>query len=142
MLEQVLLNLNNWFAVPDGTHAGEFTIEGGGITLPFLSDGQYFRIIGSVFNDGLHRYPAEGLKDETFTGAVWALAVPQAVIELAGEIEKWQEKNGEAALSPFASESFGGYSYSKPSGDGAAVSWQTAFRAQLSPWRKIKGAMP
>ena len=139
MLEQVLMNIRNWFPVKGGIHSGTFTIKDGGITLPFLADGQYFRIVGSVFNDGLHQYPAVELTDETFTGSVWALAVPKAVIDLADEIGKWQEKNGEAASSPFSSESFGGYSYSKATDaeTGDAVTWQSAFKQQLSAWRKI-----
>ena len=139
MLEQVLMNIRNWFPVKGGIHSGTFTIKDGGVTLPFLVDGQYFRICGSVFNDGLHQYPASDLKAETFEGAVWALAVPQAVIELALEIEAWETKNGDAAKSPFASESFGGYSYSKAtdSASGGAVTWQTAFRSRLNAWRKL-----
>ena len=109
MLEQVLMHLKNWFLVPGGIHEGTYTIEDGGITLPFLANGQYFRICGSVFNDGLHQYPASDLKSETFEGTVWALAVPQAVIDLEAEIESWQTKNGEASKSPYQSESFGGY---------------------------------
>ena len=139
MLEQVLMNIRNWFTVDGGIHSGTFTIEDGGITLPFLADGQYFRICGSVFNDGLHQYNVLDLTDETFTGTIWALAIPKAVIELADEIGKWQEKNGEAASSPFSSESFGGYSYSKSTDaeTGGAVTWQSAFKQQLSAWRKI-----
>lgn len=139
MLEQVLMHLKNWFLVPGGIHEGTYTIENGGITLPFLVNGQYFRICGSVFNDGLHQYPASDLKAETFDGAVWALAVPQAVIELAAEIEEWQKKNGDASVSPYQSESFGGYQYSKAtdSASGGAVTWQTAFRSRLSEWRKL-----
>lgn len=139
MLEQVLMHLNNWFLVPGGIHEGTYTIEDGGITLPFLANGQYFRICGSVFNDGLHQYPASDLKAETFDGTVWALAVPQAVIELASEIEAWQKKNGDASVSPYQSESFGGYSYSKAtdSASGGAVTWQTAFRSRLNAWRKL-----
>ena len=139
MLEQVLMNIRNWFPVKGGIHSGTFTIKDGGITLPFLADGQYFRICGSVFNDGLHQYPASDLKSETFDGAVWALDVPQAVIELAAEIEAWQKKNGDASVSPYQSESFGGYSYSKAtdSATGGAVTWQSAFRSRLSAWRKL-----
>ena len=139
MLEQVLMHLKNWFLVPGGIHEGTYTIEDGGITLPFLANGQYFRICGSVFNDGLHQYPASDLKAETFEGNVWALAVPQAVIELAAEIEAWQKKNGEASVSPYQSESFGGYSYSKAtdSASGGAVTWQSAFRSRLNAWRKL-----
>ena len=139
MLEQVLMHLNNWFLVPCGIHEDTYTINGGGITLPFLANGQYFRICGSVFNDGLHLYPASDLKEETFEGTVWALAVPQAVIELAEEIDAWQKKNGDASVSPYQSESFGGYSYSKAtdSASGGAVTWQTAFRSRLNAWRKL-----
>ena len=139
MLEQVLMNIRRWFPVEGGIHSGTFTIEDGGITLPFLAEGQYFRICGSVFNDGLHQYNVLDLTDETFKGTIWALAIPKAVIELADEIQKWQEKNGEASVSPYQSESFGGYSYSKATDaeTGGAVTWQSAFKQQLSAWRKI-----
>lgn len=139
MLEQVLMNIRNWFPVKGGVYSGNFTIKDGGITLPFLADGQYFRICGSVFNDGLHQYPAADLVDEEFSGAIWALAIPRAVVDLADEISKWQEKNGEASTSPYQSESFGGYSYSKATDaeTGGAVTWQSAFKKQLSAWRKI-----
>ena len=138
MLETVLQNLSNWFLVPDGVHAGEFTVQGGQLTLPFLQTGQYFRVVGSVFNDGLHQYPVADLTDETFTGSVWALAVPKAVIELAEEIDAWQTKNGDPG--PFTSESFGGYSYSKATNaSGMAVGWQDVFKSRLNDWRRIRG---
>ena len=139
MLEQVLMNIRNWFPVKGGIHSGTFTIKDGGITLPFLADGQYFRICGSVFNDGLHQYPATDLADEEFSGTIWELAIPPAVVDLADEIGAWQEKNGEASASPYQSESFGGYSYSKAtdSASGGAVTWQSVFKRQLSAWRKI-----
>lgn len=138
MLETVLQNLNNWFLVPDGVHAGEFTVQGGQLTLPFLQTGQYFRVVGSVFNDGLHQYPVADLTDEKFTGSVWALAVPKAVIELAEEIDAWQTKNGDPG--PFTSESFGGYSYSKATNaSGMAVGWQDVFKSRLNDWRRIRG---
>ena len=139
MLEQVLMHLKNWFLVPGGIHEGTYTIEDGGIALPFLANGQYFRICGSVFNDGLHQYPASDLKAETFDGSVWALAVPKAVIDLTSEIEAWQTKNGDASVSPYQSESFGGYQYSKAtdSASGGAVTWQSAFRSRLNAWREL-----
>lgn len=139
MLEEVLRHLNNWFLVPDGIHLDTYTIEDGGITLPFLQEGQYFRVVGSVFGDGVYQYPASGLKDETFDGAIWSLSVPQAVVNLAEEIEAWQAKNGEAAAGPYQSESFGGYTYSKAvdAATGGAVSWQAVFRSRLNDWRKL-----
>ena len=51
MLEEVLQSLNNWFLVPDGIHTGEFTVQDGWLTLPFLQTGQYFRVVGSVFTN-------------------------------------------------------------------------------------------
>lgn len=141
MLEQVLRHLNNWFLVD--IHEGTFTVENGSIALPFLQTNQYFRICGSVFNDGLHQYPEIDLTDETFTGTVWALAVPETVVTLSKDIAAWEEKNGEAVLSPYTSESFGGYSYTKPSGGtggtSAVTGWQDAFRGRLNDWRKLKG---
>ena len=138
MLEQVLMHLKNWFLVPGGIHEGTYTIEDGGIALPFLANGQYFRICGSVFNDGLHQYPAGDLKTETFDGTVWALAIPQAVIELASEIEAWEKKNGEAASGIYQSESFGGYQYSKQTeSDGGQLTVWSVFRKRLNQWRKL-----
>lgn len=143
MLEQVLRHLNNWFLVD--IHRGVFTVENGSITLPFLQNNQYFRVCGSVFNDGLHQYPAVDLTDETFTGTVWALAVPKAVVTLSEDIAAWEKKNGEAVASPYQSESFGGYSYTKRSAgndSGALNGWQDVFRGRLNDWRKLKGVEP
>ena len=138
MLEQGLMNIRNWFPVKGGIYSGTFTIKDGGITLPFLANGQYFRICGSVFNDGLHQYPASDLKAETFEGTVWALAVPQAVIELATEMETWETKNGEAAAGIYQSESFGGYQYSKQTAsDGGQLTVWSVFRKRLNQWRKL-----
>ena len=138
MLEEVLQHLNNWFLVPDGIHTGEFIVQDGRLTLPFLQTGQYFRVVGSVFNDGLHQYPAKNMTDETFDGAVWALAVSRAVITLADEIVSWDAKNG--APGPYTSESFGDYSYSKATNaSGVAVGWQDVFKSRLNAWRRIGG---
>lgn len=142
MLEQILRHLNNWFCVD--IHSGQFTVEKGSVALPFLQNGQYFRVIGSVFNDGLHQYPTSDMTEECFDGTIWALAVPKAVIELAAEVEAWQKKNGDAAASPFTSESFGGYSYNKSNGTGSGgvVTWQSVFRDRLNDWRRLQGVKP
>ena len=95
MLTELCQELKNWFDRERRT--GAFVIENGNITADFLREGQYFRIMGSVFSDGVHQYPAAELPDETFNGAVWALAIPAPVISLATEIAAWREKN-EAAV--------------------------------------------
>lgn len=109
-----------------------------------LQTDQYFRIVGSVFNDGVYKYPTTDLTDETFDGAIWAMAVPPAVLALLQKIQEWDNKYSadEVANSPYQSESFGGYSYSKGSnstlsGGGSAASWKNQFKSQLNRWRKI-----
>ena len=129
--------LNNYFERE--IHTGTFTVENGSISLPFLLNGQYFRIVGSVLNDGVYKYPCSGLTDESFRGEVWAMGVPPALIALLADINDWIEKYGEKAESPYQSESFAGYSYTKStnSQNGGAVDWEYSFRSQLSRWRKI-----
>lgn len=123
---------------------GEFEIANGNIDLNRygIQEGQYIRIVGSVFNDGVYRYPFppnETLVDETFNGSIWAMAVPSAVIAKMEEINQWLEENQSALNSPYQSESFGGYSYTKKSGDeGENANWQSHFRKTLDRWRKIR----
>ena len=138
ILTEICAELRNWFVVPDGVHIQTYTISGGSIApLDFLQDGQYFRIIGSVFNDGVHQYPVPDLTDEVFNGAVWSMAVPPAVIDLSAEIEEYNKSDAGKA-SPYTSESFGGYSYTKATDEsGAPISWQKAFASRLSKWRKL-----
>jgi len=141
MLEELMRECRNWFKVPDGAYSGTFTIKDGSITLPFLVEGQYFRIIGSVFNDGVHQYGAGSLTNETFDGTVWALAVPAAFISLVEDVEAWRSKYETAASSPFQSESFAGYSYTKSSANGnsggSVKGWQGVFASRLNKWRKL-----
>lgn len=146
MLTELCQELNNWFDVD--RYFGVFTIEDGELSAPFLQDGQYYRIYGSIFNDGVHKYGDESdvLQDESFDGAVWEMAVPPAVVALDADITAWQAKYGSAeseAMSPFTSESFGGYSYSKSngrsdSGSAGTGTWQSAFSSRLNLWRKIR----
>lgn len=108
--------------------------------LDYLQEGQYFRIVGSVFNDGVHKFPAELQDEKNFEGSITLMAVPQTVISLASEIEAWCKKYENADspnLSPFQSESFGGYTYSKGS-SGSSVTWKDAFKNKLNIWRKIR----
>lgn len=141
MLEELMRECRNWFVAPNGVHHGVYTIKNGSISLPFLVEGQYFRIIGSVFNDGVYKYGAGSLTDETFDGTVWALAVPAAFISLVEDVDEWRNKYESAANSPFQSESFAGYSYTMKgeiaAQGGSANGWHGAFSARLNKWRKL-----
>lgn len=149
MLTELCQELRNWFDRNMGKWSGDFRIENGAITgfADKLKDEQCFRIIGSAFNDGVHKYGDTDLKDEEFTGSVWAMAVPPAVIALSDDIDAWVAKYGSGdavARSPFNSESFGGYSYSKSAGGSSGDSsgskggsWKGAFAYDLNRWRKI-----
>lgn len=136
MLDEILAEIRNYFVVK--VHSGDFEVIGGRLSpLDFLQNGQYFRIVGSVMNDGVYRYPYSGLTDETFSGEIWALAVPPTLIALAADIEEY-EKKAKETVSPYSSESFGGYSYTKATdSNGSPLSWEKVFAKRLNKWRKI-----
>lgn len=201
MLSELCHELNNWFCrkkffgtivISDGEididncdirdedgHPLSYYAEKG---LPILQQGQYYRIVGSVFNDGVYKNESDAIEptmvdiggggdveippinpelpgghltkgaatdsegeltDETFEGAIWAMAVPPDVITLSNDIDNWLEQYGEAANSPYTSESFGGYSYVKGSqyGDSGnnTTNWQSVFSSRLNKWRRIRG---
>lgn len=149
MLTEICAYLRNWFSGNEPKLVGTFIINSdntveyaGADATAYFKTGQYVRIIGSTFNDGVHLWNTDELKPETFTGAIWGMAIPQAVIDLADEISAWSTKYADAVNSPYQSESFAGYSYTKANGIGngnanSAVSWQDIFAARLAPWRKI-----
>ena len=137
MLNEVCAEIRNYFVVK--IHEGRFTIDGGKIApLDFIQENQYFRIVGSVFNDGVYKNTADlELTNEVFCGSVWAMAVPPSVVALAEEIKKYNESD-EAKPSAYTSESFGGYSYSKATDEnGVAVGWKKVFASRLKPYRRI-----
>lgn len=139
MLSEICAEIKNYFQKE--IHHGTFAISGGVIEpLPFLQNGQYFRIVGSVFNDGVHQYGIQGVAftDETFDGSIWAMAVPAEMISLSAEIKNWTESEA-AKPSPYTSESFGGYSYTKATNSkGMAVTWRDYFSSRLNKYRKIR----
>jgi len=141
MLEELMRECRNYFFIPGGVHPDTYTIKGGSIALPFLRAGQYFRIVGSVLNDGVYQYGDCALRDETFDGAVWAMAVPAEFLHLEEEIKAWRKQYENAANSPFQSESFAGYSYTKSSANGnsggSVTGWQGVFASRLNKWRKL-----
>ena len=140
MLEQICAFIHNYFV--GERYSGTFSITDGTLTIDGLVDGQYFRICGSRLNDGVYQYPVSGLTDETFTGVIWEMCPPKMFLALVGEIEAWNDKYADTMNSPYSSESFGGYSYSKAqgyarAGGGMLSSWQAIFGARLNEWRKL-----
>lgn len=146
-LTEICNELNNWFDTKaDGEKDrlfGTFTIENGTIDLSQsdIKTNQYFRIIGSVFNDGVYQYPPRSLTDETFDGAIWIMYVPHQMFELLDEINEWEEKYGPVVASPFSSESFGGYSYYKNYRNSSTIvttGWKSKFAEKMRKWRKLR----
>ena len=117
-LENLCKSIKNWFTKEEDKHFETFIISGGVLSpSDFLLPNQYFRIVGSIFNDGVYQFKGgavEGLTDETFSdGAVWAMRIPKSVLDNLVILNQWIDTNREALDSPYTSESFGGYSYSK-----------------------------
>ena len=150
MLIDLCRELRNWFDRDQPHLHGAFEIRDGHIVdtdfNQIIKQNQYYRICGSVFNDGIYKRGSEtGLVDEAFVGSVTLMAIPKDFIALSEEIDAWNTKYGgvdSEAMSPFNSESFGGYSYTKSSGAGTnsgsgAVTWQSIFASKLNKWRKI-----
>lgn len=146
MLSSLCQELKNWFDRGQPRIHGAFEIRDGKIIDTDFTDviktNQYFRITGSVFNDGVYKYTNNlQLTDELFVGAIWLMAVPKDVIALSDEIDAWITKYGDVVNTPYSSESFGGYSYTKSSGGSGSGSgnptWQSVFANQLNRWRKI-----
>lgn len=134
--------VHNWFDYKRSF--GKFTIQGGKLVIDDMLNGQFFRIIGSVFNDGVYEYPASELKDETFDGAVWYMAVPPDALALIDSMSVWEEKNADVLDSPYSSESFGGYSYSKATGGSSSAGGDGSpnafshFADRLKRYRKVR----
>lgn len=139
MLYEVLqylrvLNYDSGMLVAD-VMRGEFVIEGGAVELP-LMNGQHYVISGSVFNDGVHVYPSDVLEDERFTGVIHALRLPKALLDIVAQMEEEAGKTG--VSNGFASESFGGYSYTRATDSkGRTLDMIRANADRLAPWRML-----
>jgi len=163
MLEQILARLNNWFI--RYSYTGNVTVSADGAVLApseaaaILQPGKWYRILGSGFHDGVYQVPEEQAGEEeleedveagaeepeeeeqsgTFSCTLWALDVPAGLLNIITEMEAWQAKYGDVVSSPYQSESFGGYSYSKAgvssSNSGTATVW-TQFADVLAPYKR------
>lgn len=142
MIGEICAYIKNHFAYASDRHIGDWTISSGTISPTLELPTDYIRIIGSRKNDGVWKVSelATKLKDEEFHGAIWIMSPPQEFLDLVTEIGKWLTDNAGAVNSPYNSESFGGYSYTKVSAsnnDQNAASWQGHFAKRLNQWRKL-----
>lgn len=141
-VSQLCARCKNYFiSGVEDIHAGHYVISGGGLSpLDFLISGQYFRIVGSVLNDGVYQHPTTELKDEEFNGAVWAMRVPPDFVALCEEITAFESKLAEmrAQTGAYQSESFGGYEYSLASDVPAPLKeWQGSLRFRVTQYRRV-----
>lgn len=149
ILEDVLQSIHNWF-VRDSMTVSGCEVSDGALPASITSDlmaTQWYRITGSVLNDGLHQHPADDLVDETFDGTIQTLVIPRPLLMLVEEIGDWVEASKKGSLkaleSPYQSESFDGYSYNIKSGNGSnsgssgLTGWQAEFASRLNKWRKV-----
>ena len=92
MLQEILDYIHNYFVKE--VYRGTFKIESGSLTVDFLQNGQYYKIVGSVFNDGVHKYldNTDVLIDEEFQGEIWAMAVPKGILDLEADIHRFRGK--------------------------------------------------
>jgi len=140
VLTEICQYLHNWF-IKDRTdiHLDTFKIENGAVVPSFeIKQGQYFRIIGSTFNDGVYKFPTNDLKDEIFDGAVWTMHVPPQLITLSEEIKGWTDTNSSNTDNIYESESFAGYTYKLRTGaNGGNYTWKDAFNSKLKAYKKL-----
>lgn len=147
MIEQICGHIHNYFETDPVTgqrliYPGTYSITNGQINLPFMVDGEYFRVFGSRVNDGVYQYPAYGLTDETFNGVIWEMRPPRAFLTLVDEIVDWMDKYGDIMKNPYQSEDvIGVFRYTKMTtgkvtGDYIAT-WQSVYKDQLNEWRKL-----
>lgn len=150
MIGEICAEIKNYFTYEEDKHINDYVISGGQISPIVNFPTDYIRIVGSRLNDGVHKVSdlvENPLNDESFHGGIWVMCPPDDFLSLVEEIEAWQEKNGgtdSAAMSPFQSESFGGYSYSKASGGntesgGSSVpTWASVYASRLNRFRRIR----
>jgi len=141
ILTQICGELNNWFTDRNASAAyGTYEIKNGTLPLDHITEGQCVRIVGSIFNDGVHMYPFYDLQDETFTGAVMPMRIPPEVMQIAAEVQRIEAEGGFAnAVTLYISESFGGYSRTcATDGNGVPLSFiKLLVNQRLEKWRKM-----
>ena len=144
MLEQILKEMKNYFYV--FKEINNISIIDNKINVKGkYKEGQYIRIIGSIFNDGIHKIikvdnnviELENLTNEDFKGTICSLAIPNEIILLSKEIEEFNSKNSNKPSS-YQAESFSNYSYAKATNKrGMPVTWIDVYFNRLKPYKKM-----
>ena len=146
---------------------GDYAIENGNISLPFLVNGQFFRIQGSKFNDGVYIYSREYiireatwedvLKDNkdwnALTEEEWGNLKHAELIDesFTGAIwpmrmpraflklaQEIEEYNESEAAKPSPYTSESiSGHYSYTKASAAESAWENVFSAKLKRWRKV-----
>lgn len=138
---------------PVAEYEDDYTISEGVLSTldSSIKVGQYIAIYGSTLNDGIWKVGAEGAitsditgvtaQDETFHATIYPLKVPPDFVLLASEITAWRTAMNEA--SPYVSEGFLGYSYTKAQKQGGGnIGWQQQFSDRLAPYRRMFKGLP
>jgi len=144
MLTEICQYLHNYFDYE--RHSGDISIVGHEVFCNGkqieIENGQYFALFRQRIPLGV--FQKNELSDKSFTGSVWLMDVPKAIIDANTWAETWKANNmaaGSEANSVFQSESFGGYSYSKGNNSkgkvGASIFDNAQFAAMLAPYRKL-----
>lgn len=136
-LFEVCASVRNFFAADHEKHEGFFSVRNGQIVPSlYVAGANYIRVFGSAKNDGIHSLDETLVDEDGFKGMIWVMRVPEDFLKLVGKIEKWESENAKILESPYTSESFGGYSYSKDTA--GASSWQAKFKSRLDVYRKVR----
>lgn len=141
-LSRICARLKNHFL--RDKYEGTFTLVSGIAPLDNLLDGQYFVIVNSNLNNGVFQNTAESLakiQPETFTGRIWTMSVPVDFLELVEDIDQLNAKIEELGLldKGYASETFGGYTYSLQSGAPAYMQeWLNRINSGMSMYQKMR----
>lgn len=148
MLNEVLQAINNYFVLD---YCDLTQIESDGLTVSnpeLFIVGQYVLVLGSKLNDGVYKIAtivgskiSVSVDDDLFAESgdmrLCGLGVPRAVLSLVDEITEFNIKNSGG----ITNESLGDYSvgYANSNGD---VSWISAFRKKLAPYKKVYLNLP
>ena len=145
MIGEICAYIKNYFVYEGDRIFGEFSIENGEIVPPVEFPTDYYAIFGSRRNNGVHNLAdqTDTLVDEgKFHGSIWIMTPPDDFLTKVAEIKSWVTANNSALASPFSSESFGGYSYTKgknKSGSDYGITWRDQFGDELkSRWGRMR----